>query len=55
MLYPMIGACTCSLCNGTYESDTKLREHQRMAHRGRGNEEIPQAAIVTEQSQDTGN
>jgi hypothetical protein len=54
MLYPMIGARTCSLCNGTYESDARLREHQRMAHRGRGNEERPQAAVVAEQSEDTG-
>jgi hypothetical protein len=53
MLDPMIGARTCSLCNGTYESDTKLREHQRMAHRGRGNDERPQAAVVAEQSEHT--
>jgi hypothetical protein len=54
MLDPMIGTSTCSLCNATLESDTKLREHQRMAHRGRGNEERPQAAVVAEQSEDTG-
>jgi hypothetical protein len=54
MLDPMIGTRTCSLCNATYESDTKLREHQRMAHRGRGNEERPQAAAVVEQSEDPG-
>ena len=54
MLYPMIGTRTCSLCNGTYESDAKLREHQRMAHRGRGNEERPQAAAVVEPSEDRG-
>jgi hypothetical protein len=54
MLYPMIGARTCSLCNRTYESDARLREHQRTAHRGRGNEERPQAAVVAEQSEDTG-
>jgi len=52
MLDPMIGTRTCSLCNGMYESDTKLREHQRMAHRGRGNEERPQAAAVVEPSED---
>lgn len=51
MLNPMIGARTCSLCNGTFESDTKLREHQRMAHRGRGNEEMPQATAVVQQSE----
>jgi hypothetical protein len=54
MVDPMIGTRTCSLCNATYESDTKLREHQRMAHRGRGNEERPQAAAVVEQSEDPG-
>jgi hypothetical protein len=46
-----IGASTCSLCNASYESHSKLREHQRMAHRGRGNEERPQAAAVNEQLQ----
>jgi hypothetical protein len=54
MLNEVIGGSTCSLCNATYESDTKLREHQRMAHRGRGNEERPQAAVGAEQSEDTG-
>jgi hypothetical protein len=51
MLNPMIGMRSCSLCNGTFESDAKLREHQRMAHRGRGNEEMPQAAAVVQQSE----
>ena len=54
MLDPTIGTSTCSLCNATCESDAKLREHQRMAHRGRGNEESPQAAVVAEQSEDIG-
>jgi hypothetical protein len=54
MLDPMIGTSKCSLCNATLESDTKLREHQRMAHRGRGNEERPQAAVVAEQSENNG-
>ena len=52
MLDPMIGTSTCSLCNATCESDAKLREHQRMAHRGRGNEERPLAAPVVEQFED---
>jgi hypothetical protein len=47
----VIGASTCSLCNASYESHSKLREHQRMAHRGRSNEERPQAAAVDEQLQ----
>jgi hypothetical protein len=53
MLDPMIGTSTCCLCNTTCESDAKLREHQRMAHRGRGNEERPQAAVVAEPSENT--
>lgn len=52
MLDPMIGTSTCSLCNATLESETKLHEHQRMAHRGRGYEERPQAAAVVERSED---
>ena len=52
MLEPMTGTSICSLCNVTCESDTKLREHQRMAHRGRGYEERPRAAAVVEPSED---
>ena len=52
MLDPMIGTSTCSLCNAIYESDTKLREHQRMAHRGRGNEERPPATTVLAEPED---
>ena len=52
LLDPMIGTSTCSLCIATLESDTKLREHQRMAHRGLGNEERPKTAVVAEQSED---
>ena len=52
MLDPMIGTSTCSLCNAICESETKLREHQRMAHRGRGNEEIPRASVVVEPTED---
>jgi len=55
MIDPMIGTSTCTLCNATCASETKLHEHQRMAHRGRGNEERPKAAVVAEQSKDTGN
>jgi hypothetical protein len=51
MLQPATGSMTCSVCNASYESDTKLREHQRMAHRGSGIEERPQAAGVVEQSE----
>lgn len=48
----VISTSTCNLCNGRYESDTRLRAHQRMAHRGRGNEERPQAAVVAGPSED---
>ena len=54
MREPVIGSSTCSLCNASYASDTKLREHQMMSHRGSGIEERPQAAGVVEQSEDPG-
>jgi hypothetical protein len=53
MFDPMIGTSTCTLCNTTHESYDKLREHQRMAHRGRGNEERPQPVPVVEPSEDS--
>jgi hypothetical protein len=34
MLQPAMGWIQCSACNASYESETKLREHQRMSHRG---------------------
>jgi len=46
MIGPIIGTRTCSLCDAAYESDTKLSEHQRMAHRGRGNVESPDETII---------
>ena len=54
MRHPVMGSSTCSLCNASYESYAKLREHQMMAHRGSGIEERPQAAGVLEQSEDPG-
>jgi hypothetical protein len=53
MLDPMIGTSTCTLCNTTHESYDKLREHQRMVHRGRGNEETIQPPAVVEPSEDS--
>jgi hypothetical protein len=50
MYDPMIGPSACTLCNTTHELYGKLREHQRMAHRGRSNEEGPQLAAVVEPS-----
>jgi hypothetical protein len=51
MREPVIRSTTCSLCNASFESDTKLREHQRMAHRGLGNNERPQEAAVALKSE----
>jgi hypothetical protein len=48
----LVGSSTCSLCNATYRSDNELREHQRMSHRGRGNEEKIEAAAVAEQAEE---
>jgi hypothetical protein len=52
MRAPVIGSSTCSLCNASYASDAKLREHQMMSHRGSGIEERPQAPEVVEQSEE---
>ena len=52
MLQPATGLITCSVCNASYESETKLREHQSMSHRGGGTEERPQAAAVVVRSED---
>jgi hypothetical protein len=52
MYDPLIGPSTCTLCNATHELRDKLREHQRMAHRGPSNEEGPQLAAVVEPSED---
>jgi hypothetical protein len=39
MLQPATGWVTCGEYNASYESETKLRDHQRMSHRGGGTEE----------------
>ena len=55
MLQPATGSITCRECNASYESETKLRDHQRMSHRGGGTEEKPQAAadvVPSENPQD---
>jgi hypothetical protein len=46
------GYINCRECNASYESEAKLREHQRMSHRGRGTEETPQAEAGIAQSED---
>jgi hypothetical protein len=52
MPQPATGSNTCSLCNASYESEAGVREHQRMAHRGAGTEERPQAAAAVVKSED---
>ena len=52
MLQPVTGWNTCSVCNASYESATKLREHQSVTHRRGGSEKRPQAAAVVAQSED---
>jgi hypothetical protein len=51
MLQPATGSITCSVCNASYESETKLREHQSVSHRRGGTAERPQAAGVAVQSE----
>jgi len=49
---PVPGSIICSVCNASYDSQTKLRDHQRMAHRSGGTEGKPQATAVVVQSED---
>jgi hypothetical protein len=53
MLQPVTGSATCSECNASYESGTKLREHQIVSHRGHGTEEKPQTTADTAQSENS--
>jgi hypothetical protein len=46
------GYITCRECNASYESETKLYEHQRMSHRASGTEERPQATTAVMQTED---
>ena len=39
MLQPATAWMTCSVCNASYDSQTKLREHRRVAHRDMGSQE----------------
>jgi hypothetical protein len=52
MLQPATGWNTCSVCNASYESATKLREHQNVSHRRGGSVERPQAAAAVAQPED---
>ena len=45
MLQPATGWITCSVCDAAYESEIKLREHQRMSHRGAGMAEKPETEV----------
>jgi hypothetical protein len=53
MLQPATGSITCSECNASYESESKLRDHQRMSHRGAGIEERSQTATDAVKSEDS--
>jgi hypothetical protein len=55
MLQSATGSITCSQCNASYESETKLREHQRMSHRGGYTQEKPQEAADVAQSENPQN
>jgi hypothetical protein len=52
-MLPAPGSITCSVCNASYESVTKLREHQNMSHRRGGTEKRPQT-VVAAQFEDPG-
>ncbi len=52
MLQSATGSIICSVCNASYGSETKLREHQKIAHRGGGIEERPRAAAEAAHSED---
>lgn len=51
MLQPATGSIACSVCNASYESESRLREHQSVSHRRGGTEERPQAAANVAQSE----
>jgi hypothetical protein len=51
MLQPATGLITCSVCNASYESESKLREHRSVAHRRGGAEVRPQATASVVQSE----
>ena len=52
MLQPATGSNTCSVCNASYDSQSKLRDHQKISHRGGGAGEKPQAAADVSHSED---
>ena len=51
MLQPATGTIICRICNASYDSETKLREHQNISHRRGGTEERSQAAADGVQSE----
>jgi hypothetical protein len=52
MFQQVAGYITCRECNASYESETKLYEHQRMSHRASSTMEEPQAATAVMQTED---
>jgi hypothetical protein len=51
MLQPTTGSIICSACNAAYESLSKLRDHQRVSHRGAGIVERPITEGVSVQAE----
>jgi hypothetical protein len=52
MRQPATGSSVCSVCDASYESETKLREHLTMSHRKRGNEQESQTSVDVAQPED---
>jgi hypothetical protein len=46
MLQPVTGYIRCSVCNASYESETKLREHEAMSHRRGGSTQVQETEAV---------
>ena len=46
MLQPATGFLTCNVCNAAYESPTKLRQHQTIAHRRGDSVACPETAAM---------
>jgi hypothetical protein len=51
MLQPATGWMRCTACNASYESESKLREHQKTFHRGSDATEKAKTATVPVRSE----
>jgi hypothetical protein len=52
MLQPATGFLTCNVCDAAYESPTKLREHQTIAHRRGGSVACAETAAMVEEPEE---